>query len=57
MRVRIAAYGRLKSGPERALFDHYVGRITFPFELKEIEEKKNLPADVLKKREGELLLE
>ncbi|MEE8352575.1 MAG: 23S rRNA (pseudouridine(1915)-N(3))-methyltransferase RlmH [Rhodospirillales bacterium] len=56
MRVRIVACGRWKSGPERALFDHYAGRITFPFELKEIEEKKNLPADVLKKREGELLL-
>lgn len=56
MRIRIAACGRFKSGPERALFDHYAGRITFPFDLKEIEEKKKLPPGALKKREGELLL-
>lgn len=56
MRLLIVAQGKLKSGPERTLFDHYAGRITFPFDLKEVEEKKKLPSSALKKREGELLL-
>jgi 23S rRNA (pseudouridine1915-N3)-methyltransferase len=60
MRLMIVAAGRWKSGgasaPERVLFDHYAGRITFPLELREIEEKKKLKPDVLKKREGERLL-
>ncbi|NQU62115.1 MAG: 23S rRNA (pseudouridine(1915)-N(3))-methyltransferase RlmH [Rhodospirillales bacterium] len=56
MRLLIAAAGRFKSGPERALFEHFAGRITFPLELKQIEEKKKLAPSGLKKREGELLL-
>jgi len=56
MRIRIVACGRWKSGPERDLFAHYGGRITLPFELREIEEKKKLPPGALKKREGELQL-
>ena len=60
MRLTVAAVGRWKAGgttgPERGLFEHYARRITFPFELKEVEEKKKLPPAVLKKREGELLL-
>ena len=53
----IAAAGRWKAAPERALFDHYAGRITFPLELREIEEKKKLKPAALKKREGERLLD
>ena len=68
MRLVVAAAGRWKargkaggksrgkSGPERDLFEHYARRITFPFELNEIEEKKPLKPQALKKREGELLL-
>ncbi len=64
MRLLIAAAGRWKaggktggkSGPERALFEHYAGRIAFALELREIEEKKKLKPQALKKREGELLL-
>ncbi len=64
MRVLIAAAGRWKSGgksggksgPERALYEHYAGRIAFALELREIEEKKKLKPQALKKREGELLL-
>ena len=56
MRILIAAVGRLKAGPERALFEHYAGRVTFPFCLKEVEEKRRLPAGKLRKREAELLL-
>ncbi len=58
MRILIVAVGRAKAGPERALFDHYVGRITPPFtlDLKEVEEKKALSGAELKRREGDLLL-
>ncbi|HIJ43701.1 MAG: 23S rRNA (pseudouridine(1915)-N(3))-methyltransferase RlmH [Rhodospirillales bacterium] len=56
MRILIAAVGRLKAGPERALFEHYAGRVTFPFCLKEVEEKRRLPVGKLRKREAELLL-
>ncbi len=60
MRLIIAAAGRWKTGgktgPERALYEHYAGRIAFALELREIEEKKKLKPDALKKREGELLL-
>jgi 23S rRNA (pseudouridine1915-N3)-methyltransferase len=64
MRLLIAAAGRWKTGgkakgqigPERALFEHYAGRIAFALELREIGEKKKLKPQALKKREGELLL-
>ncbi len=60
MRLLIATAGKWKAGgkagPERALFEHYAGRIAFALELREIEEKKKLKSQALKKREGELLL-
>ena len=56
MRLIIAAAGRWKAAPERALFDHFAGRVAFPLELREIEEKKKLKPDALKKHEGERLL-
>ncbi len=60
MRLLIATAGKWKAGgkagPERALFEHYAGRIAFALELREIEEKKKLKPQALKKREGELLL-
>jgi len=64
MRLVIAAAGKWKTGgkakgqpgPERALYEHYAGRIASSLELREIEEKKKLGPGALKKREGELLL-
>lgn len=58
MRILIAAVGRAKAGPERALFDHYQARLQAPFSLalKEVEEKRALKGAELKKREAELLL-
>ncbi len=56
MRLIIAAAGKWKAAPERALYGHYAGRIRFPLELREIEEKKKLKPNALKKREAELLL-
>ncbi|HKV15498.1 MAG TPA: 23S rRNA (pseudouridine(1915)-N(3))-methyltransferase RlmH [Reyranella sp.] len=56
MRLTIAAIGRAGRGPERDLYDHYAGRIRWPLALREIEQKRRLPASELMRREGELLL-
>lgn len=56
MRLTIAAIGRSGRGPERDLYDHYAGRIRWPLALRELEEKRKLPAVELMRREGELLL-
>ena len=56
MRLTIAAIGRAGRGPERALYDHYAGRIRWPLALRELEDKRRLaPAETMR-REGELLL-
>lgn len=55
MRLLVAAVGRWKAGPERALYEHYARRITFPIELKQVEEKRPLKPAALRKREAELL--
>jgi 23S rRNA (pseudouridine1915-N3)-methyltransferase len=59
MRLTIAAVGRFgagRSAAERKLFDDYVKRLSQPFELREVVEKRPLPAQKLRQREGELLL-
>lgn len=56
MRIVIAAVGRLKSGPERDLYERYAGLLRWPLTLREIEEKRRLPADKRKEREGERIL-
>ncbi len=56
MRITIAAVGRIKAGPERALQDHYAGRLSWPLEVREVEERKRLAPDKLKSREAELLI-
>ena len=56
MRITIVAVGRLRSGPEKALVDHFANRISWPFEIREVEEKRSLDGDTLKRREAELLL-
>jgi 23S rRNA (pseudouridine1915-N3)-methyltransferase len=57
LKITIAAIGRASRGPERDLYDHYAGRIRWPLVLRELEEKRKLPAPQLMQREGELLLE
>ncbi len=52
----IIAVGRARQGPEAALFEEYRRRLTWPFQLKEVEERRKLPAAALRAREGELLL-
>ena len=55
MRFTLVAVGRARAGPERALFDHYVSRLTSPFEVREVEEKKPLSGAELKRREADLI--
>ena len=56
MKSLIIAVGRWKSGPEKELFEHFAKRSTPPLEVREIEVRKKLPQDVLKRKEAELLL-
>lgn len=56
MRLHVIAVGRLKSGPHEALARHYGERITWPLEIREVEEKRPLPPGELREREGALLL-
>jgi 23S rRNA (pseudouridine1915-N3)-methyltransferase len=56
VRLLIAAIGRAKSGPHLDLQRLYQERLTWPLEIKEVEERRKLPAPERKMREGELLL-
>jgi 23S rRNA (pseudouridine1915-N3)-methyltransferase len=59
LRLTVVAVGRFGAGrgvAERTLFDDYVKRLSQPFELKEVTEKRPLPAAQLRQREGTLLL-
>lgn len=55
MKLMIIAVGRMKQSPERELLRHYLGRITWDMDLREVEEKKSLPPAQMIAREGELL--
>ena len=56
MRITLVAVGRLRQGPEKSLVDHFANRISWQFEIREVEEKRTLDGDTLKRREAELLL-
>ena len=56
MNSLIIAVGRWKSGPEKKLFEHFAERSNPPLKVREIEVRKKLPLDVLKRKEAELLL-
>ncbi len=57
MNLTIAAVGRLKSGPERDLWDQYATRLSWNLTLREVEERKPLKGKELMEREAELLLQ
>ena len=57
MRITIAAVGRLRAGPMQDLLAEYLRRLKWPCDLKEVEEKRQMPPEALKRREGELLLQ
>ena len=56
MRLVIASVGRFRGGPLQELYADYAGRLPWPIELKEVEEKKPLKGEKRKAREAELLM-
>ncbi len=48
--------GRARKAPEAALFDRYAARLPWPLTLREVDERRPLKGEVLKRREAELLL-
>jgi len=56
VRVLLCAVGRARKGPERALFEHFTAQLRWPFELREVEERKKLPVSQLQASEASLLL-
>lgn len=56
MRITLAAVGRNKAGATKELYELYVARLRWRITLKEVEERRPLPAEALKEQEGELLL-
>ncbi len=55
MSIRIVAVGRLKPGPERALYEHYAARLRPPLAVTEIPEARGSAAEI-RRREGAALL-
>ncbi|MGQ0675922.1 MAG: 23S rRNA (pseudouridine(1915)-N(3))-methyltransferase RlmH [Rhodospirillales bacterium] len=55
MRLVIACVGRLGGGPALGLYRDYAGRLAWPVTLKEVEERRKLPAAERLRREAELL--
>jgi 23S rRNA (pseudouridine1915-N3)-methyltransferase len=54
--VAVGKFGKGKShAAEKALFDHYSRRISPLPKIVEVEEKRPLPAEARKRREGEML--
>jgi 23S rRNA (pseudouridine1915-N3)-methyltransferase len=56
MHIVLCAVGRIKFGPEKSLFDHYLKRIPWTFEVAEVTEHRKLPAHELRRAEADLLL-
>jgi 23S rRNA (pseudouridine1915-N3)-methyltransferase len=56
MKIFLVAVGRMKASPEKTLYEHYTGRLSWPIKLKEIELKKETDIASRKTREGEALL-
>jgi 23S rRNA (pseudouridine1915-N3)-methyltransferase len=56
MRLHVIAVGRLKRGPAEELFELYRRRLTWPLEVREVDEARNLPTAQRVARETELLL-
>lgn len=57
MQVRVIAVGKLKNSPEQDLCDRYLNRMHPTPIIKEVEEKRNFPTNIRKKREGSLILQ
>lgn len=56
MRLTIAAVGRLRAGPEKALVDDYLGRLAWPVRVREVVETRAREPAVRRQHENRLLL-
>ncbi|MFC7333403.1 23S rRNA (pseudouridine(1915)-N(3))-methyltransferase RlmH [Rhodocista pekingensis] len=56
MRLWLAAVGRARPGPVRDLFEEYRGRLSWSLTLKEVEARKRVEGEELKRLEADLLL-
>jgi 23S rRNA (pseudouridine1915-N3)-methyltransferase len=56
VKLSLLAVGRLKDGPEKTLCDDYLRRLPWPFEMRELEVRKPMPAEKRQSEEGALLL-
>lgn len=54
--ILIAAIGKFKSSPQRALWEHYAARSAWKITLQEYELKQKLAAEARKEKEAEKLL-
>jgi len=57
VRIVIAAVGRLRDAPSRALFDDYAKRLAWPIVVREVELKRALPAAHARVEESRILLD
>lgn len=57
MRLTIACVGRLSDGPMIRLYRDYAGRLAWPITVKEVEDRRKVPAAQRMAREAELLIE
>ncbi len=56
MRITIAAAGKFRRGPERALYETYAERLSWPIQLKEIEDRAKFAPQARRAKEAERLL-
>jgi 23S rRNA (pseudouridine1915-N3)-methyltransferase len=58
MRIRILSIGKFENSPHKTVFDHYLKRLKWKVELKELELRNSdkLSSPERKKGEGELIL-
>jgi len=57
VRILIAAVGRLRDAPSRALCDDYAARLTWPLTVREVELKRAFPPTQAREEEARLLLD
>jgi 23S rRNA (pseudouridine1915-N3)-methyltransferase len=57
MQFGLVAVGRARKGAMRDLFEDYASRLNPKISLKEVEERRPLKGDELKRREAQLLLD
>ena len=56
VKITICAIGRLKTGPERDIWERYCKRLRWPLKIIELEERKKLSGKEIKRLEGKLLI-